>query len=298
MNKIQDKIFSVFKKHFGYTPLTERLKDIQREFFELMKWTDVKNLKEESGDLLCSLIQLHTENGWDIEENIQSTLDKIERRQAQYASLGRKLKVAIYGGAFDPITIGHVQVAETLLSIGEFDEVWIMPAYNHLHGKEMESAENRLKMCKLAVEHDKRIKVFDFEIFNKLGGETYHFVKKLKESGMNDTCNFSLVIGQDNANSFDTWVNYEELERMIRFVVVPRKGYTIEDYNAWYLKYPHIYINGETNIMEVSSSEVRKLLNDNDSYIEDRINNERLKTKIPESVYNYIVENDLYKYNE
>lgn len=286
---LQNKIDKTFKENFGYTPLNERLKDIQREFFELMKWTDVKNLKEEAGDLLSSLIQLHTENDWIIEENVNKTLDKINNRYAQYKTLGRKTKVAIYGGAFDPITNGHIQVAQFILNTsGEFDEVWLLPAYKHMNGKEMASPEHRLKMSELAASVDKRIKVWDYEIKNQLAGETYYLVKKLKEEEeLNKKYNFSVVIGLDNALTFDKWVNYDLLERLIRFVVVPRKGYTLNDYNMWFLKEPHVYLaSNENPIMEVSSTEVKKLCRE---YSEKEI----LK-KINESVWSYIVENKLY----
>ena len=63
---MQEKVNQVFKKNFGYTPLSTRLKDIEREFFELRDYTDIKNLKEETGDLLCSLIQLCNESGWEL----------------------------------------------------------------------------------------------------------------------------------------------------------------------------------------------------------------------------------------
>ena len=260
---LQKEISKVFKESFGYTPLNERLEDIQREFFELIKWTDIKNLKEESGDLLCSLIELHTENDWPIEQNVLDTLDKIKSRRNQYKSLGRKTKVAIYGGAFDPITNGHTQLAKFLLNTSKaFDEVWLLPAYNHMNGKHMEDANHRLKMCELAAKTDNRIKVFDYEIKNQLAGETYNFVKRLKEEkDLTEVYNFSIVIGLDNANTFENWVNYELLERLIRFVIVPRKGYEPLP-NAWYFKQPHIFLNGETDIIKVSSTEVRSLLQD------------------------------------
>lgn len=104
IKEIQKQVDNKFREHFGYTPLKERLKDIQNEFFELMKWQDVKNLKEETGDLLASLIQLCSESGWDSEELIQNTLTKIDGRAEQYKTLGRKTKVAILGGAFNPIS--------------------------------------------------------------------------------------------------------------------------------------------------------------------------------------------------
>lgn len=288
MKDIQNKINKVFAENFGYTPLNERLKDIQNEFFELMKWQDVKNLKEEAGDLLASLIQLHNENDWDIEENVNNTLNKINNRSIQYKTLGRKTKVAILGGAFNPITIGHIQLAQFVLNTsGQFDEVWLMPAYNHMYGKDMVSAEHRLKMCELASQIDGRIKVFDYEIKNQLAGETYNLFKRLKlEDELNNNYNFSLIIGLDNANSFDKWVNYEELERMVRFVVVPRKGYTRDENVDWYLQPPHIYLNGETDIIEISSTEIRNMFNES---------NDNVKKFLDENVYNYIVENGLYR---
>lgn len=262
MIKIQKKIKEVFERNFGYTPLGERLKDIQNEFFELMKWQDVPNLKEESGDLLASLIQLHNESGWDVEENLESTLAKIESRHLQYSSLGRKTKVAILGGAFNPITIGHIQTAQFVLNTsGEFDEVWLMPAYNHMAGKDMVSPEHRLKMCEIAAEIDGRIKVFDYEVKNQLAGETFNFFKRLKtDKDLNEKFNFSMIIGQDNANNFDKWVNYKELERMVRFVIVPRKGVEPDINVNWYIKEPHIFLNNETEIMEISSTQVRESL--------------------------------------
>jgi nicotinate-nucleotide adenylyltransferase len=294
MKKLQNKVKDVFERNFGYTPLNERLKDINREFFELMKWRDVKNLKEESGDLLASLIQLHNESGWDIEENLNTTLDKIESRYLQYSSLGRKTKVAILGGAFDPVTNGHIQIAKFVLNTsGEFDEVWLMPAYKHMYNKEMLSSDHRIKMCELAAQVDGRIKVFDYEIKNKLAGETYNFFKRLhQEEELNKKYNFSMIIGMDNANTFDKWVNYQELERMVRFVVVPREGYNDNTNNLgvnWYLKEPHIFLNNEVDIMKVSSTEVRNILKN------EGINKYKaIDGLVDKNVLSYIYKNKLY----
>lgn len=285
--KTQEKVAAVFKRNFGYTPLNERMKDIQNEFFELMKWQDVQNLKEEAGDLMASLIQLHTECGWDVDENVQATLDKIKGRHLQYKSLGRKTKVAILGGAFDPITIGHIQTAQFVLnSSGEFDEIWIMPAFKHMYGKEMAAAQDRLEMCKLAAEVDKRIKVFPFEINNELAGETYNFFKRLKtDDKLNERYNFSMVIGQDNANTFHKWVNFEELERMVRFVVIPRKGIERDMDVDWYLKAPHIFLNKETDIMEISSTQIREGMKSKFRGMTSGLNPEVLKYIITHKLY-------------
>ena len=138
LKDLQKLIDEKFKEHFSYTPLNERLNDIQREFFELMKWQDVNNLKEEAGDLLSSVLELCSESGWDAEELIKNTLKKIDRRSDQYKTLGRKTRVAILGGSFNPVHDGHIQLAQFVLNTsGQFDEVWLMPNFASIAGKDM-----------------------------------------------------------------------------------------------------------------------------------------------------------------
>ena len=295
--KLQDKINQVYLDRFGYTPLTERLNDIKNQFFKLIRWTDVNSLKEETGDLLSSLIQLCNENDWDIDELIKSNINKINSRSLQYKTLGRKINVAILGGAFNPITLGHIQSAQFVLNTSkQFDEVWLMPAYKHMYNKEMVSSKHRLEMCKLAAKVDGRIKVFDYEIKNELSGETYNLVKRLKnETELTEKYKFSMIIGLDNANTFDKWVNYEELERLMSFVVIPRKGYTRDEKVDWYLKYPHIYLNDENKIIETSSTEVRdKLQHFYTDTKEQKYRYDDFLKILNKDVLDYILEHELY----
>ena len=299
LKDLQIKINKCFLEHFGYTPITERLDDIQSECSELMKWSDINNLKEETGHLLSSTLQLCNENGFDPEELVRNTLKTIEGRAEQYKSLGRKINVAILGLAGNPIHIGHIQLAQFVLNVSKkIDEVWLMPSYDHMQKNDMVSAEHRFEMCKIAAKVDKRIKVFDYEIANKLGGETYYLFKKLKEEKnitiegdtySVDKFRFYMIIGIDNANKFHTWVNFEELEKLAKFIVVPRKGVD-RDYNVnWYTQKPHIFLNNETPIIDVSSTEIRRLLN---KPIEIQIH--EISKYLDENVWKYIIENKLY----
>ena len=252
------------------------------ECLELNRFTDLKNLKEECGDLLCSTIQLANECEWDISELINATCNKIKKKQFQYKSLGRKIKVCILGGAFNPIHNGHINASKFILNTSKtFDEVWLMPCYNHSDGKRMETPHHRLEMCKLAVQKDGRIKVSDYEIKNKLKGETYHLAKRiLEEDWAKNKYDLSIAIGQDNANSFEDWVNYRHLEKMIRFVVLTRKGVEIPSGSVWYLNPPHIYLNDENDLTNISSTKVRELFN---------LGKENeLKFFLDEKVFNYI----------
>jgi nicotinate-nucleotide adenylyltransferase len=301
MKNIQKIVDKTFLDNFGYTPLKERINDITKESLELCRFKDINNLKEETGDLLSSLIQLCNESGWDFEDLVENTCDKIQRRKNQYKSLGRKYNIALLGGAFNPITKGHIEVAKYVLNTsGKFDEVWIIPAYKHIYNKQMESYEDRFEMCELASKKDGRIKVFDYEKKKDLAGETYNLMKKLLNDKDYENYEFSFIIGLDNANSFDKWVNFEELERLTSFVIVPRKGYKIKN-NSWYFEKPHILLNDELEeipIMEISSTQVRSMLeryrNSMDSEIYLDIKN-TLLSSIDEDVFNYIINNKLYE---
>lgn len=310
ISQLQKDVKDTFEGAFGSTPLTQRLDDILGEAIELSRYTDLKNLREETGDLLASTIQLANECGWDIEDLITKNRLKIEKRRLQYKSLGRKKKIAILGGAFNPIHVGHIQIAQFVLNTSRtFDEVWLMPCYNHMYNKEMASAEHRLKMCEIAAEEDARIKVFDYEIENELSGETYNTVKRLLDTDLaKHECDFSLILGMDNANTFSNWVNYEELERMIRFVVVQRKGYGVDLSANWYLKSPHIFLS-DAEIMGLSSTFIRDQLLTRSRIskgMERHLTKEMAKEKVNEqfekimenwlhpNIYKYVVENELY----
>lgn len=286
VKELQQKISDSFEI-FGSTPIEERLDDIKREFLHLIRSDGPKSLMEETGDLMSSLIQLCNEHGWNLEDIINGTLSKIHRRKDQYQKLGRRIEVAILGVAADPPHNGHIQLAQHVLNnSGVIEKVWMMPPYAHMYGKKMASPEDRFEMCKLAAEKDRRITAFKYEIENKLAGETYFFFKKLlADKEYTDKNEFSMIIGLDNANSFHKWVNYKYLERMVRFIVVPRKGVERDPKVDWYLRPPHIFMKEETDIMEISSTQVRDMLKNEDPNI-----NKFLDPKVVQ----YIKEHNLY----
>jgi nicotinate-nucleotide adenylyltransferase len=295
---LQKRINKTYLRVFGRTPLQQRLDDILGEAIELHRYTDLANLREEAGDLLSSLLQLCNESGWSADDLIQENLAKILRRKNQYKGLGRKVKVAILGGAFDPIHSGHIAAAKFILdALGVFDEVWLQPCAAHMYGKNMAPAEDRLAMCRLAAQGNGRIKVSDYEITNDLKGETYHMVKGLLET-YKDQVDPSLVIGMDNANTFHKWANYWDLERMVRFIVVPRTGEKRDPKVNWYLNPPHIYVEPEIDLPEVSSTYIRQRLGE--LWGRERADNKiaartRLLQVVPYDVLSYIEKHNLYR---
>lgn len=284
---LQRRVEAVFTEHFGRTPLKQRLDDFLKEAIELSRFTDLRDLKEEAGDALSSLLMLLNENGWTAEEVVEATLEKIERRRHQYATLGRKTQVAILGGSFDPVTQGHLNVARFILRVSRtFDEVWFMPAYQHLE-KELASVEHRLAMLRLATARHPQIKVFEYEIENQFRGETYHLVKQLlEEDYARDQYDFSIAIGQDVANSLPNWPNSDLLMNQVRFVVAARPGYDLDPTSMWYMKRPHVYVTPDRPLPPISSTDARRAAAAGDD--------EALAKVVPPDVLGYIREHGLY----
>ncbi len=228
VHELMAEVSKTFTELFSRTPLRLRLEDISKEAGELERAIDWRQLKEESGDLGASLLAFFAECELDPVSAIRNSLLKIKLQESQYKSLGRKTKVALLGGAFNHPTRAHIDVAKLVLKFSkEFDEVWLVPCARHMYNKKMASSEDRLEMCRLAALEDDRIKVSDYEIANNLAGETYNFMKRLMEDDLAKNHNFSMIIGMDNANTFHRWVNYVDLEKLVRFVVVPRSGQTV-----------------------------------------------------------------------
>ena len=152
------------------------------------------------------------------------------------------MKVGIIGGAFDPVTKGHIELARFALSHGNFDEIWLMPCYKHMYGKDMASAEHRLEMCHLAAGQYTNIAVFSYEIEHKMEMSTYDVITNLLKEEWSKYYKFNMVIGLDNANNFEKWVKWELLKDLIDFTVVARKGVNRDVTKTWYLNGGHSYI--------------------------------------------------------
>lgn len=205
-------------------------------------------------------------------------------------------KIAILGGAFDPVTNGHIQVAKNVLKLPDIDEVWLMISYKNTD-KNMISVEHRIRMCDLAIKDEDNIKICTDEIDNKLDGGTLNLFQFLNNCiKYKLDYHFSMIIGTDQANNIKSWLNYKTLLKSIPFIVVPRKEYGKKWWINWFLFKPHRYIRA-SDVVCISSSKVRstlKLKTMTNSF--DRLNFIRwLKLSMNKNVLRYIEENKLYK---
>ena len=79
------------------------------------------------------------------------------------------MKLAVLGGSFNPVHIGHLILADCVSKQLGYDKIAFVPAYDPPHKYlSMEvSAQDRLKMVELATEDDERFFAEDFEINQK-----------------------------------------------------------------------------------------------------------------------------------
>lgn len=192
--------------------------------------------------------------------------------------------VAILGLSGDPVHFGHIAIAEALT---EYDEVWLMPCYDHMFSKKLSDAVHRIAMCELATLKFKKIKVCDFEISQQVTGGTYKVLSAMRETYGH---NFSFVIGQDNAACIDKWINYDQLLNEFRFIIVPRVDKDNQiDSLSFYLKHfaerPIKHPILVADIPSVSSTEIRNKIK----------NNESVENYLDESVIDYIRQHKLYQ---
>lgn len=182
------------------------------------------------------------------------------------------MKVAILGLAGDPPHNGHKSIMGVVSKF--VDEVWLMPCYFHKFKKPIATPEQRLAMCRMLG------KTSDYEIQHKFYGYTIDIVNSLKRDFPEHE--FSIVIGQDNANSIQYWVKWQELIAGNRFIVVPRGDRASSE---WYLNAPHIFVH-DFMPQEYSSTEIRRLIKAK-NYTE-------AAAHLDPDVLKYIMENELY----
>ena|SRR5437762_5995737 len=133
------------------------------------------------------------------------------------------MRVALFGGSFNPPHVAHQLAALYVLETAAVDELWFVPAYEHAFGKPLAAFDDRLAMCELAAAAlGPRARVSDVE--RAIGGRslTLRTVRRLAE--LHPDHSFSLVIGSDLAGDVAGWYRGDELARMFPFVVVERPG--------------------------------------------------------------------------
>jgi nicotinate-nucleotide adenylyltransferase len=193
--------------------------------------------------------------------------------QATDWEIGGFMRIGIYGGTFDPVHHGHLILAHQALEEFKLDRLVFVPAaespfkiHNHTA-----PATDRLAMLQLAIRGEDRFEVDPLEI--ERGGVSYSIDTVKMFRSRDPEAELFFLVGEDNAYRLTEWHRFEELKKMVGFVVLSRS----EDFQS--PEYPVVQRR-----IEISSTEIRNRV----------ANGESITYLVPESVKRYIEQHQLY----
>jgi nicotinate-nucleotide adenylyltransferase len=135
------------------------------------------------------------------------------------------MRIGLFGGTFDPIHLGHLDVARAARQALTLDEVWVVPARVPPHRSTPHaSAAHRFAMTALAVEDEAGLRMSDVEMESDGPSYTTSTLDRLEAAGANTRALF-LITGADAFKDIRSWKGYPALIDRCHIVVVSRPGY-------------------------------------------------------------------------
>jgi len=188
------------------------------------------------------------------------------------------LRLALFGGTFDPIHLAHLAVAREAARRFGLERVLFVPAARppHKAGATHASYEDRYRMVELACTGESGLEASRLEAGTERSYSIYT-IEKVR-AGLSPEDELFFLIGADAFAEIRTWRRWEDVIRAVEFIVVSRPGHEYEAPAGARTR------RLETLELPVSSSEIRRKLALGEAPAE-----------VPEAVLRYIREHGLYR---
>jgi len=179
------------------------------------------------------------------------------------------MRVGLYFGSFNPLHVGHLQVARYFRDIDAFDAVWFVPSPLNPHKSEetLVPANLRLAWVKTALAQETDLQCCDIEFGLGLPSYTHRTVKHLQ--ALHPEHQFSLIMGADNLLHFHKWHHAEDLAIICPLYVYARPGYNKPQNPMPFGAQWH-----DAPLLHISATEIRDKL----------ANNEPINELVPSSI--------------
>ncbi|MDG2397015.1 MAG: nicotinate (nicotinamide) nucleotide adenylyltransferase [Flavobacteriaceae bacterium] len=186
-------------------------------------------------------------------------------------------KIGLLFGSFNPIHIGHIEIAKTFLAKTDLNKIWfiVTPKNPFKSNQILMNSKLRLDLVKIALKKYKNFSISDIEFKIK---SPYYTINTLNQFKKNYPLkSFHLLIGEDNLINFKKWKNYEDILKFYKIYVYPRKVNDETKNNL--IKHPSLTkISSPKNNM--SSTILRRAL----------LNGESIEKMVPPEIVKYINE--------
>lgn len=213
-----------------------------------------------------------------------------------------KQRIALYGGTFDPVHRGHLEIARQVQQLFEIAKVVLIPAEvaPHKTGNKITPALHRYAMLALATQSDPDLTISTIELdtpeYRYTVDTVAHFQRTLDAE-------LFFIMGADSWTEIKTWREWERLVTMVNHIVVTRPGYSLSNAPVAAERIvdlrsgskpgevadgPRVFI---TDVVwrDVSASDIRSKAN------QGRF--EELRELVPETVIEYIRKYKLYQHS-
>jgi nicotinate-nucleotide adenylyltransferase len=142
----------------------------------------------------------------------------------------QRKRIAIYGGTFDPVHSGHVEIARRVSQLFAIDEFLFMPARRAPHklAREVTSPLHRYAMLALATRADAKLSVSTFELDGPERQYTVDTLFQFREL-FRESADLFFVMGADSWTEITTWKEWQRLMTLANLIVVTRPGFEISE---------------------------------------------------------------------
>lgn len=209
-------------------------------------------------------------------------------------------KIGIFGGTFDPIHYGHINIANDCINKLNLDYLFFVPNCIAYHKKtNVTSSNKRLEMCKICCRLNPKFKTSDIDIKRGSNTYTYDTVKEFNKLYPNNE--LWLLIGSDCLENLHTWYKFQEIQKFTNFIIAQRYNFDIKNLNkqtslllnkgltSYKENNPYIttgkYVFLNSNIYDITSSTIKNMIK----------SKKDISNIVPNIIIDYIYANNLYQ---